>query len=54
MKFISILVFFCAGAVWAQPNPGPIPEILPKLGDDTQIAVFEDGAALTAGSFADI
>jgi peptidyl-prolyl cis-trans isomerase C len=47
MKVISILVFFCAGAVWAQSIS--IPETLPKLSDSTQIAVFDDGVALTAG-----
>jgi parvulin-like peptidyl-prolyl isomerase len=49
MKFITFFVFFCAGAVWAQTTPGAIPEMLPKLSDDVQVAVFEDGTALTAG-----
>jgi len=37
------------GAVWAQSPYGAIPDVLPKLSDDTQIALFEDGTALTAG-----
>jgi peptidyl-prolyl cis-trans isomerase C len=49
MKVIGILVFLCAGAVRAQSPYGTIPDILPKLADDAQIAVFDDGTALTAG-----
>ncbi|HWC96842.1 MAG TPA: peptidylprolyl isomerase [Candidatus Sulfopaludibacter sp.] len=47
MKSIGFLVFLCAGAVWAQPVATP--EILPKLPDTAEIAVFDDGAKLTAG-----
>src|ERR1035438_7878412 len=49
MKVISIFVLLCAGAVWAQSPYGAIPDILPKLTDDAQIAVFADGTVLTAG-----
>ncbi|SPE29227.1 PpiC-type peptidyl-prolyl cis-trans isomerase [Candidatus Sulfopaludibacter sp. SbA3] len=49
MKFLSILVFFSVAVVWGQAVSGTVPEILPKIPDDAQVAVFDDGAALTAG-----
>jgi peptidyl-prolyl cis-trans isomerase C len=50
MKFLSSLLFLCAGAVWAQV-PNGAPEVLPNVPDDAKIAVFDDGGALTAGQF---
>lgn len=47
MKFLSIFVLCCAGGLWAQSISTP--EILAKIPDSTQIAVFDDGVALTAG-----
>jgi len=47
MKSFAFLVFLSAGAVWSQSMA--IPEILPKLNTDAQIAVFDDGAVLTVG-----
>jgi peptidyl-prolyl cis-trans isomerase C len=49
MRLVKFLVFVCAGGVWAQAPAGGSPELLPKLADDAQIAVFEDGTVLTAG-----
>ncbi|MDR3702726.1 MAG: peptidylprolyl isomerase [Candidatus Sulfopaludibacter sp.] len=49
MRLVNFLVFLCAGAVWAQAPAAGSPELLPKLPDDAQIAVFDDGAVLTAG-----
>jgi peptidyl-prolyl cis-trans isomerase C len=47
MKSFAFLVFLTAGAVWSQSMA--IPEILPKLAGDAQIAVFDDGGVLTVG-----
>jgi parvulin-like peptidyl-prolyl isomerase len=49
MRLVTFLVFLCAAAVWAQAPAAGSVELLPKLPDDAQIAVFDDGAVLTAG-----
>ncbi len=49
MRLVNFLVFLWAGAVWAQAPAGVSLELLPQLPDDAQIAVFDDGAVLTAG-----
>src|SRR5580692_253510 len=49
MKFIATFVFFCTAIVWAQIDTRTTQQILPKLGDDDQVCVFDDGTPLTAG-----
>ncbi len=49
MRLVNFLVFLWAGAVWAQAPAGASLELLPQLPDDAQLAVFDDGAVLTAG-----
>lgn len=52
MKSLSLLVFACLGAVWAQTVPAPpaAPPV-PNIPEDAVIAVFEDGAKLTMREF---
>ncbi len=49
MKFFRFLAFLSAAVVWAQTPSGKVPEVFPNLSDSTPIAVFDDGATLTAG-----
>ena len=56
MKFLSVFLFACISAAWAQtapaPGPGgtPAPQ-MPDIPDQTTIAVFDDGVKLTMGDF---
>src|SRR5271157_2422136 len=52
MKFLSVFLFACCSAVWAQTAPAPAaaPQ-MPDIPDQTTIAVFDDGAKLTMGDF---
>jgi len=56
MKVLSVFLFACCGALWAQtapaPGPGgtPAPQ-MPDIPDQTTIAVFDDGVKLTMGDF---
>lgn len=52
MKSLSVFLFVCFSAAWAQTAPAPAaaPQ-MPNLPDQTVIAVFDDGAQLTMGDF---
>lgn len=52
MKTLSLLVFACLGALYAQTmTPGPPISALPNLADDQVIAQFDDGVKFTMGDF---
>jgi parvulin-like peptidyl-prolyl isomerase len=52
MKILSVFLFVCLGAAWAQTAPAPAaaPQ-MPDLPDQTVIAVFDDGVQFTMGDF---
>ena len=60
MKVLSVFLFACCSALWAQtapapggvpPGPGaPAPQ-MPDIPDQTTIAVFDDGVKLTMADF---
>src|ERR1039458_8166876 len=52
MKFLSVFLFACFSAAWAQTAPAPAaaPQ-MPDIPDQTTIAVFDDGVKLTMGDF---
>jgi peptidyl-prolyl cis-trans isomerase C len=52
MKALTLFVFTCLGAAWAQTAPpaAPAPQ-LPDLPDETVVAKFDDGTAFTMGDF---
>ena len=53
MKVLSVFLFVCCSAVWAQtaaPAPAAAPK-LPDIPDQTVIAVFDDGVKLTMADF---
>jgi hypothetical protein len=60
MKVLSVFLFACSGALWAQtapapggvpPGPGaPAPQ-MPDIPDQAIIAVFDDGVKLTMADF---
>ena len=56
MKFLSVFLFACFSAAWAQTAPAPGPggtpaPRMPDIPDQTTIAVFDDGVKLTMGDF---
>jgi peptidyl-prolyl cis-trans isomerase C len=52
MKSLSVFLFACCGALWAQTAPAPAaaPQ-MPDVPDQTTIAVFDDGVKLTMADF---
>src|SRR5271157_3685879 len=52
MKFLSVFLFACCSAVWAQTAPAPAaaPQ-MPDIPDQTIIAVFDDGVQCTMADF---
>ena len=56
MKFLSVFLFACISAAWAQTAPAPGPggtpaPRMPDIPDQTTIAVFDDGVKLTMADF---
>jgi peptidyl-prolyl cis-trans isomerase C len=54
MKAISLFVFLCLGAAWAQSPAGPAgppAPTMPDLPEDTVVAIFGDGTKFTFGDF---
>jgi peptidyl-prolyl cis-trans isomerase C len=52
MKFLSVFLFACFSAAWAQTAPAPaVAPQMPDIPDQTTIAVFDDGVKLTMGDF---
>jgi len=52
MKSLSLFVFGCLGAAWAQtapPPPAAASPAIPNLPEQTVIAVFQDGTKFTMG-----
>ena len=52
MKVLSVFLFACCCALWAQTTPAPAaaPQ-MPDIPEQTVIAVFDDGVKLTMGDF---
>jgi peptidyl-prolyl cis-trans isomerase C len=59
MKVLSVFIFTCLSAIWAQtsatqplppPAPAAVPTI-PDLPDDTVVAALDDGTKFTMGDF---
>jgi peptidyl-prolyl cis-trans isomerase C len=53
MKVLSVFLFACGSALWAQTAPAPAaaPPQMPDIPDQTTIAVFDDGVKLTMADF---
>ena len=52
MKFLSVFLFACVSAAWAQATPAaPAAPPMPNLPDQTVVAVFDDGTNFTMADF---